>query len=431
MTLLQTLPAANRFYAGSRLKRASSRAPSRDPVKVTLKLPRLDPSTSLGMTGPLKEFSPFAGQLVKTDFDCELPSGCARNASGRKAGNSTLDYMTKSRPSLANSIRIVFASLFLCLFWALPAFATDGIYTKFGLDLGYAGRIAYLGGTTPEWAIYVYGAGTASSRFNALDISSSPDATGLQVDGNIALAGVYSTLTVSGQPSINGDRYEQTTSTELIKSTGTITGSRFSSSTINSQLNSGAASLKNVSIAAAGLTATAGSPTSLNIGKNQSRIFDNTPFGGKYDMNLSSFVMGGGNTNANGGTLTQNGAAGSAFVLNISGAYSITVNAKILLTGGLTVSDVLFNVTGSNSTFSIGGDALFNGTLLAYNSSGAQRTLQITGHNTQINGELLAYRINLQSGAHVKKPKEKSKDDDDDDDYVASNSTSLARARTK
>src|SRR5205085_6546029 len=161
--------------------------------------------------------------------------------------------MMKARPSLANSIRIVFASLFLCLFAALPAFATDGIYNQFGLDLGYAGRIGYMGGTTPEWAIYVYGAGTASSRFNALNISSPPSATGLQVDGNIALAGVYSTLTVSGHTSINGDRYEQTTSTASIQSTGTITGSRFSSATINSQLNGGVTSLKNVSIAAAGL----------------------------------------------------------------------------------------------------------------------------------------------------------------------------------
>jgi hypothetical protein len=335
--------------------------------------------------------------------------------------------MKKARRSLANLIRIVFAPLLLCLFGALPAFATDGIYSKFGLDLGCAGRIGYMGGTTPEWAIYVYGAGTASSRFNALDISSPPDATSLQVDGNIALAGVYSTLTVSGRTSINGDRYEQTTSTESIKSTGTITGTRFSTSMINSQLNDGVASLKKVSMMAAGLTATAGSPTSLNIGKNQSRIFDNTPtpFGGKYVMNLSSFVMGGAN-NGNGGTLTLNGAAGSAFVLNISGAFSLGGNAKILLTGGLTVSDVLFNITGSNSTFTIGGDALFNGTLLAYNSSGAQRTLQITGHNTQINGELLAYKISLQSGAHVKKPKEKSKEKDDD--AVASNS--LLRART-
>jgi hypothetical protein len=334
--------------------------------------------------------------------------------------------MKKARRSLANSIRIVFAPLLLCLFGALPAFATDGIYSKFNLDLGYAGRIGYMGGTTPEWAIYVYGAGTASSRFNALNISSPPDATDLQVDGNIALAGVYSTLTVSGHTSINGDRYEPTTSTESIKSTGTITGSRFSSGAINSDLNDGVASLKNVSMMATGRTATADSPTSLNIGKNQSRIFDNTPFGGKYVMNLSSFVMGGGN-NGNGGTLTLKGAAGSAFVLNISGAFSLGGNAKILLMGGLTVSDVLFNITGSNSTFSIGGDALFNGTLLAYNSSGAQRTLQITGHNTQINGELIAYKINLQSGAHVNKPKEKSKEKDDDD-AVASNS--LLRART-
>jgi len=336
--------------------------------------------------------------------------------------------MTKSRPSLANSMRIVFASFFLCLFGALPAFATDGIYNQFHLDLGYAGRIGYTG---PEWAIYVYGAGTASSRFNALDISSPPDATGLQVDGNIALAGVYSTLTVSGHTSINGDRYEQTTSTESIKSTGTITGSRVPSSpTLNSQLNSGVTSLKKVSHDAAALPATPGSPTSLNIGKNQSRKFDNTnttPFGGKYVMNLSSFVMGGGTNGGSGGTLTLIGAAGSAFVINVSGAFSLGSNAKILLMGGLTVSDVLFNVTGSNSTFSIGGDALFNGTLLAYNSSGTQRTLQISGHNTQINGELIAYKINLQSGAHVNKPKEKSKEKDDDN-AVASNS--LLRART-
>jgi hypothetical protein len=307
----------------------------------------------------------------------------------------------------------------------LPAFATDAIYTKFGLDLGYAGRIGYMGGTTPEWAIYVYGAGTASSRFNALDISSPPNATGLQVDGNIALAGVYSTLAVSGRTSINGDRYEQTTSTESIKSTGTITGSRFSSSMINSQLNSGVsgvASLQNVSNTAAGLTATAGSSTSINLQSHQNLTISNNPFAGKYVMNLSNFLLGGGST------LTLNGAAGSAFVLNITGKFDIGGGSKVMLTGGLTVSDVLFNVRGNNSTFSIGGDSVFNGTLLAYNSSGTQRTLNITGHNTQINGELLANKISLQSGAHVKKPKEKSKEKDDDDDAVANNS--LLRART-
>src|SRR5205823_14186209 len=116
--------------------------------------------------------------------------------------------MTKSRSSLADSIRIVFASLFLCLFGALPAFATDGIYTKFGIDLGYAGRIGYTG---PEWSIYVYRAATPSSRFNALNISSLPDSTGLQVDCNSVPAGVYSTLSLSRHSSTDVASSEHTT----------------------------------------------------------------------------------------------------------------------------------------------------------------------------------------------------------------------------
>jgi len=127
-------------------------------------------------------------------------------------------------------------------------------------------------------------------------------------------------------------------------------------------------------------------------------------------------VMGGGST------LTLDGAAGSAFVLNISGKFDLSGASKISLTGGLTVSDVLFNIRGNNSTFSISGNSIFNGTLLAYNPAGAQRTLQITGHDTEVNGEVLAHKITLQSGAHVKKPKEKSKHKDDDDDDIAPSS---------
>jgi choice-of-anchor A domain-containing protein len=119
-------------------------------------------------------------------------------------------------------------------------------------------------------------------------------------------------------------------------------------------------------------------------------------------MNLSNFVMGGGST------LTLNGAAGSAFVLNITGKFDIGGASKIMLTGGLTPSDVLFNVRGNNSTFQIGGDSIFNGTLLAYNSSGAQRTLNISGHDTTVNGEVIVNRLVHQSGGHVKHPKKKS-----------------------
>ena len=244
------------------------------------------------------------------------------------------------------------------------------------------------------------------------------------MDGNIAVAGAYSTMTISGQTTISGDIYRRTTATFSRSGNASNPPQHFSAA-IDSQLAGGITSLKNVSNTAAGLTKTAGSPTSINLGGHQNLTISNNPFAGKYVMNLGDFVLGGGST------LTLNGAAGSAFVLNITGKFDIGGGSKVLLTGGLTVSDVLFNVRGSNSTFSIGGDSVFNGTLLAYNSSGAQRTLQISGHNTQINGELLANKINLSSGAHVKKPKEKSKHKDDDDDDVASNSLLPARTSTK
>jgi hypothetical protein len=306
--------------------------------------------------------------------------------------------MKKARPSLANSIRIVLASLFLCLFGALPAFATDGIYTQFSLNLGYAGRIGYTGGTTPHWAIYVYGSGTSSSRFDALDISAPSGSTPFTtVDGNIALAGAYSTMTLSGQATVSGDIYRRTTATVSRSGNASNPPQHFS---VDSQLAGGIMSLQNVSNTAAGLTATSGSPTSINLQGNQSLAIN--PFAGKYVMNLSNFVLGGGST------LTLNGAAGSAFVLNITGKFDISGGSKVKLMGGLTPSDVLFNVRGSNSTFSISGDSVFNGTLLAYNSSGVQRTLNISGHNTSVNGEVIVNRLVLSSGAQVKHPKKKS-----------------------
>ena len=301
------------------------------------------------------------------------------------------------------------SSLLLFLFALCSVFsahATDGIYTQFGLDLGYAGRIGYMGGTTPHWAIFTYGAGTASSPFTALDISAPPGTLFPQIDGNIAMAGVYSNLTISGRGSINGDRYEQTTSTETVSGNAVLAGTRHSSASINSQLNGGITSLKNVSNSAALLSPTAGSPSTINMGGGTNTIFDNTAFGGKYVMRLTDLVLSGGST------LTLNGAAGTAFVLNISRNFNIGGASRILLSGGLTPSDVLFNVRGnSGAQFEITGDSIFNGTLLAYNSgSGGQRTLSISGHNTMTNGELIANKVVVSSGAKVKHPKKKSEE---------------------
>src|SRR4029077_6604403 len=114
------------------------------------------------------------------------------------------------------------------------------------------------------------------------------------------------------------------------------------SASIDSQLAGGITSLQNVSNNAALLAPTTGSPTSINLSGGQSLPpISNNPFAGKYVMNLSNFVLSGGST------LTLNGAAGSAFVLNITGKFDISGASQIKLTGGLTPSDVLFNVRGN------------------------------------------------------------------------------------
>src|SRR5438105_399538 len=183
---------------------------------------------------------------------CRLNSGllkiflvCCRN-SGHILGDPSDSHQMNSIFAHRKAPVQIFLVLLFLLAAAFSARATDGIYYQFNLDLGYAGRIGYMGGTTPHWAVYTYGAGTASSPFNALDVSAPPGSTPPQIDGNLALAGVYSTLTISGQAAVTGDRYEQTTSTESSSGNAVLGGSRYSSAAINSQLNGGVTSLKTV-----------------------------------------------------------------------------------------------------------------------------------------------------------------------------------------
>jgi hypothetical protein len=280
-----------------------------------------------------------------------------------------------------------------------PTVFGDGVYHKFGLDLGYAGR-------THRWAIYTYGAGTPSTPYTALDVSNWS-----LVFGDVALAGANSRVSVHDYALITGDRYEQTTSTETTNNYGFIGGTRFSNASTNTSLNSGVTSLKNVSIAAAALAATGGSPTNINM-NGGSQTFNNNPFGGKYVMKLTNFTL------TNSATLTLNGAAGSAFVINVSNNFSLDSHSRILLTGGLTASDVLFNVTGAGGTTQILGSSLFKGTLLAYNSAtgGTQRTVTVSDPFSMTRGQIIANKVVVKDGSWCKKPRKVSKDRDDDDD---------------
>jgi hypothetical protein len=195
-------------------------------------------------------------------------------------------------------------------------------------------------------------------------------------------------------------------------------------------LNSGITSLKNVSIQAAGLTATSGVPTTINTrtadgssttvnwvfnlgltgtnittGSNRVYYVPSTSLG-KLTMRLTDFVL------TQGSTVTFNGTAGMAAVINVSNNFNLGKASEVRLTGGLNISDVLFNVTGNNSgtsgalAFEIGGDSKFTGTLLAYNSAakGTQRSFTLSGQNSVLTGQVIANQVNISGGAKVKRP---------------------------
>jgi choice-of-anchor A domain-containing protein len=98
----------------------------------------------------------------------------------------------------------------------------------------------------------------------------------------------------------------------------------------------------------------------------------------------------------NGAVLTLSGSATDSFVFNISSTFMLT-GGKILLTGGLTAANVLFNFTGTNDvTLSNGsGASELHGIILALNAR-----VQVS---SMVIGEIIGGKdISLLAGADVR-----------------------------
>jgi choice-of-anchor A domain-containing protein len=90
----------------------------------------------------------------------------------------------------------------------------------------------------------------------------------------------------------------------------------------------------------------------------------------------------------NGGTLTldDQGVAGRKFIIDVTGNFSMSNGAKIVLAGATTAADVLFNIETAGKTVTIDGSVNSNtlfGTILA-------PTQDVTFSNSTITGELIA-----------------------------------------
>jgi hypothetical protein len=135
-----------------------------------------------------------------------------------------------------------------------------------------------------------------------------------------------------------------------------------------------------------------------NIGAITSGMTISKSVVGNYVLNISDI-------NLNQSALTLSAPAGSTFVLNISGNITLNGGSQgngLLLAGGLTTNDVVYNLTGANSnlTTSGGGNAqTIHGIVLA---TGANASVNL--HPGAIYGEVIARTFTTSSGALVVVP---------------------------
>jgi len=141
-----------------------------------------------------------------------------------------------------------------------------------------------------------------------------------------------------------------------------------------------------LSRAAVGLNV--GSPNNIGLSDYQNRTISSAP-GSTVTLNLQNFTL------TDHSTLTLSGDATSTFIINVTNQFSLTKNAKIVLTGGLQWNHVLFNVLGGGSTVSLGRHTILVGTLTAN-----QRKVRLNGHAI-VYGAVFAQRAVIRQAAQV------------------------------
>ncbi len=142
---------------------------------------------------------------------------------------------------------------------------------------------------------------------------------------------------------------------------------------------------QDVSCYDASLPNTIGSPSTINLKPNQSLTINGANVPGTVNVLSFTQVQMGPNS-----TLTFNAPAGSSFVLNVAGEAHPAPGAKVLVTGGISAGDVVFNFIGMKGNVQIEQNDTFSASILAF-----QRTVTIE-QSAVVGGVIVADGGNLQ-----------------------------------
>ena len=194
-----------------------------------------------------------------------------------------------------------------------------------------------LGGAGPtDFAVFETGV-------SSVDVSSLSNGGSITGDVGVVSSGKF---TMTGGSTLHGNLYLGNTATDSITGGSTIANGYHTYSNQDSLLNAAAANAASAESTAAGLTPTGTlSTTTLQNGNTM------TITTGVYDV--SSLTL-------NYGTLNFSGAG--QFIINISGAFSISSSPIINLINGAVADDIIYNITG---TTGVNVDSSLPGIILA------------------------------------------------------------------
>jgi hypothetical protein len=204
-----------------------------------------------------------------------------------------------------------------------------------------------------QWAVLGMG-GIGSAGNTSISMSGSSSIRGTIANAGVANAG---DVNMSGSSLINGV-LSLNTAGRLNKS-GTskvVEGVRQNTAT-DGVLDQAVADALTASQTAANLPATIPSPTNVVI-SNPSQNITITGRTGTNVWNITNVAI-------SNGTLTLSAPAGGYFIINVSGNFALSGKSKIVLAGGITASEVLYNFIGSGGGISLTGGASVTGILLA------------------------------------------------------------------
>jgi hypothetical protein len=243
-----------------------------------------------------------------------------------------------------------------------------------------------------KWGVFSLGGGINEAD----DFSGQTHICGdVGVDGN-------GNIKMSGSSTIDGDLYYHTGGTFTRTGSARVTGMIHHDMASDMVLGTTTTNANSIDMQANGMSDSMnytvnGQPGPLtNVNGNQNITVMATAPGTNVVLKLTNFIR-------NGGTFTLSGSMTNNFIINVSKQFSLSGSSKIVLSGGVTWDNVLFNVHGTGTDVTLSGQSTMAGILMA-----TKRTVNISGTviigQNQTGGpfgEVVGNKVVLSSGARV------------------------------